>query len=655
MSPWGLTRALAIVALGGATAVLSASQQQPDAPKPKPPDTGLIAGRVIDATTERPIAGALVVTYAERGETAARTNAAGQFVLEGLPEGSHPLFVTRFGYLTGRSGQSHPAGAGSGVTLAAGARVTDVVIRLWRRAAITGRVVDERGDPIVGLPVSASRIGFEARGDRLDEPTEGPRATTDDRGIFRFGGLVPGQYLVFVPSTQTAVPRSVIERAASASDSAERRLARQALEASGSTSELPGTRRGGISDGDLVRTIGPVHGSSRAPSAIYPTTFYPSATTSAGAAIVSVGAGDERSGIDLVMKAAIGVRISGRLSGPDGPVAMQPLRLVHEAAGEFAPAIDPPVATTVTDANGAFTFVGVPAGQYRLVSLSMPDEDDQGSHAFGVGVVSGGGAPAEIMVVEAIAPPRAVDSKARPVHWALLPVTAGERDLDGLEPTYRRGFRFRGRVVFEGAGTLPDAKEPWLALSIERADGRAIGLNRWASQSPDNLAVNARGEFETGTVPPGRYLIRVPKPPVEWQLQSAMVAGRDVSDDPLDIGADVEDVVLTFTAATRVSGHVADATGVSHAGIVIFPTESARWTNIGRSPHRIRQIPVERDGRFSVSGLPTGEYYIVAVRDPDRLDERSARQLQELAAIADRIVVTQTSMRAVTLRIREVR
>jgi hypothetical protein len=66
-------------------------------------------------------------------------------------------------------------------------------------------------------------------------------------------------------------------------------------------------------------------------------------------------------------------------------------------------------------------------------------------------------------------------------------------------------------------------------------------------------------------------------------------------------------------------------------------------------------LPVDRDGQFSTSGVPAGDYYIVAVRDPDRIDVRSARQLQDIAAIADRIVITQDEMRAVTLRIRDIR
>ena len=643
-----------VAAIGvGSLAVGASHQSARGTQKPTPSAAGILAGRVIDATTERPIAGALVVTYTDRGETAARTNAAGQFVLDGLPEGAYGLLVTKFGYLPGHSGQSHPVGEGAQLTLAAGSRLTDIVIRLWKRAAITGRVVDERGEPIVGLALSAWRMGFGSRGDP-DERIERSRAETDDRGIYRFGGLVPGEYLVYVPSTQTAVPRALIELASEA-PSPEQRLVRQALEATGSTWTLPGTHRGGIGDGDFVRTVRAPQSSSRALSMIYPTTFYRSATTSADAAVVSVSAGEERSAIDLVMRPVTGVRISGRLSGTDGPVPMQPLRLVHEAAGDFAPAIDPPVATTITDAGGAFTFIGVPPGRYRLLSLSLLDEDESVASEFGVGVVSGGAAPTEIMVVEAMAPRRAVDSKAKPVHWARLPVTVGERDVEGLQAAYRHGFRFKGRVVFEGAASRPDAKEPWLALAIERADGRAIGLQRWTSQEPDELTVDARGEFETGTVPPGRYLVRVPQPPSEWQLKSALVAGRDVSDDALDVDADVDDLLLTFIPATRLSGRVADSAAVSHKGVVIFPTDPARWKEIGRSPHRVRVLPVERDGQFSAIGLPIGDYYIVAVRDPDRIDIQNERRLQEIAAIADRIAITQGDMRAVTLRIRDVR
>ena len=569
-----LPRALMIAAIVLAPAGLSAVQQSAAATqKPDSPATALIVGRVVDATTERPIAGALVVTFTERGETAVLSNSAGQFVIDGLPAGPFPLFVSKFGYVSAQHGQPHSTGQGSGLTLEAGARVTDVVIRLWKRGAITGRVVDERGEPLVELEIAAFRLGA-APAPGLEDSHHALHTTTDDRGVYRLGALAPGDYLVFVPSTQTAVPRALVELSRSSTNRAERAAIRQALGTAGSTRSLPGSVDGGMADGDFIRTIGVEPSPSRGAGMVYRTTFYQSAATSSEAAVISVAAGQERSGIDIALQPIASVRVSGRLSGTEGPVALQPVRLVHDSVGDFASATDPPVATSVTDATGAFTFIGVPAGKYRLLSLSMPEEHQTDDfREVGVGVTSGG-VSTEVALVAAAAPPRAVDSQAKPVQWSRESVSVADTNVDGVLATFRRGFRFTGRVVFEGSPAPIPGSDPWLALSIERADGRAIGFDRWVDQDPENLPVDARSTFETGYVPPGRYLLRVPRPPPGWRLKSAVSAGRDLTDDVLEVEADVDDLVLTFAETTRLTGRVAGSADAATSGVVLFPSRS---------------------------------------------------------------------------------
>jgi hypothetical protein len=648
MRPRGWAVALAFCL----TASLAVSGQSAAvAQKPELPATGLIAGRIVDATTGRPVAGALVVTFAERGATAALTNAAGQFVLDRLPAGNYPLFASKFGYVPGRYVEAAAGAADAALTLDAAGRVTDVVIRLWKRGAITGRVVDERGDPIVDVEVAALRLGGAAGAG--DEMPHGLHASTDDRGIYRLGALAPGDYVVFVASTQTAVPRAVVELSQSTAPPQERAAIRRALFAAGGSTRLPGAS-GSIADGELVRGTELTPSPSRGAGMVYRTTFFPAAASSVEATVIPVAAGEERAGVDIAMHPVPAVRVSGRLAGSDGPVAFQPIRLVHESAGEFAVSPDPPAATSVTNRDGAFTFLGVPAGRYRLLSMSMPEEDAGGGFTEVAVSVTAAGVSTEVMVVEAMAPPRAVGS-AKPVHWARESIVVGEKSVDGVDASFRQGFRFRGRVVFEGPGKPPEPTDPrWLPLSIERADGRPIGFDRWVDQSPEALEVNARGEFATGYVPPGAYLLRVPKPLPGWRLKSAVVAGRDLTDEPLDVDADVGDVVLTFAATTRLAGYVTGS--LAGAGVLVFPADPTRWTNIGASPHRIRMAAVDRDGQFTFEGLPTGDYLVVALRDPERVDVRNPRRLQEIAAVADRVVVAEgDSTRDVRLRIREIR
>lgn len=68
--------------------LLSASQVAAQTP------TGTVTGRILDETTTDPISGA-AVRVAERTEL---TNAAGRFLVNGVPVGSHAIQVTRFGY-----------------------------------------------------------------------------------------------------------------------------------------------------------------------------------------------------------------------------------------------------------------------------------------------------------------------------------------------------------------------------------------------------------------------------------------------------------------------------------------------------------------------------------------------------------------------------
>jgi hypothetical protein len=61
-------------------------------------------------------------------------------------------------------------------------------LRMRRRGAITGRVLDENGVGAAGVPVVAYRARLPLR--------VASSATSDDRGVFRVAGLEPGKYWV---------------------------------------------------------------------------------------------------------------------------------------------------------------------------------------------------------------------------------------------------------------------------------------------------------------------------------------------------------------------------------------------------------------------------------------------------------------------------
>lgn len=116
-----------------------------------------------------------------------RTAAAGQFVFFNVPDGYYFLISTRNGYFPGAYGQRRPNGQGMPILVT---KDTDVFaqLRMHRKGAITGRVLDENNVGIEGVPVVAyrARLPLRIAGEGI----------SDDRGVYRIHGLESGKYWV---------------------------------------------------------------------------------------------------------------------------------------------------------------------------------------------------------------------------------------------------------------------------------------------------------------------------------------------------------------------------------------------------------------------------------------------------------------------------
>src|SRR5688500_10189378 len=156
-----------------------------DGPDGRPSDqqTAVVAGRVVDATSDGPIPGAVVTLVsgapappllpgappprptppspggAQPRRAVAVANGEGRFVFRDLPPGPYSLTTTLgFGaYSPGAYGRRRPNGPSRALNVEAGARVNDIVLHMWRNAVITGTLRDDRGEPVVGVGVWALR------------------------------------------------------------------------------------------------------------------------------------------------------------------------------------------------------------------------------------------------------------------------------------------------------------------------------------------------------------------------------------------------------------------------------------------------------------------------------------------------------------------
>jgi hypothetical protein len=188
------------------TSVFAQAPPRDTAARPPVAGTAVIKGRVIAADTKRPLRRARITLMGgDLGPQSrmANTDADGRYELTEVPAGRYTLRVTRGGYLALRYGQRDPNEQGKPVELRDKEVVENVDFSLPRMSVISGRVVDELGDPIEGVNVYASRpVFFEGRR-QLVPVAGGPPVRTDDTGQFRLLGLAPGSYLVSAVTRET--------------------------------------------------------------------------------------------------------------------------------------------------------------------------------------------------------------------------------------------------------------------------------------------------------------------------------------------------------------------------------------------------------------------------------------------------------------------
>ena len=150
-----------------------------------------LTGHVVDAKASQPVAGA-TIRVSGAGSLTVTSDSAGRFVLPGLADGAYTVRASKAGYLGGEYGQLTPLGPGMRVVVQQG-RAGAVALRVWKYGVITGRVIDDAGEPVIGAEVGDYPITYEG-GYRAAR--RGRTAKTDDRGVYRLTSTTPGSHIV---------------------------------------------------------------------------------------------------------------------------------------------------------------------------------------------------------------------------------------------------------------------------------------------------------------------------------------------------------------------------------------------------------------------------------------------------------------------------
>jgi len=194
-------------------------------------------------------------------------------------------------------------------------------------------------------------------------------------------------------------------------------------------------------------------------------------------------------------------------------------------------------------------------------------------------------------------------------------VGVGSKDITDLTVNMRPGLTVSGTVVFNGTAAQPTPEQrAGLFINLEPADGRTAGIG-----SIVRGRVETSGTFTTIGVPAGKYILRVSGAPQGWSLRDASHGGKDITSVAVELdGENATGVVLAFTdKPTELNGTVRDSSGNAdtRASVIVFPADASGWTDTGSQPRRLRQVRANQDGTYTVSGLPAGDYYVIAVDD----------------------------------------
>jgi hypothetical protein len=485
-----------------------------------PAGLGTLSGKAVDRESSAPLPEARVIVRWLGPQTSASsfavtqygrvltTDPEGAFVVPKVPYGNYAVEVSQSGYADGDAFIAGPSRRTMQVTDAKPAAAE--TFPLSRLGTLEGMVVDETGQPQADHAVMLyrRRTGL---GPLLPEVA---RALTGDDGRFRFTHVPPSPYIVGLDFRVTTIPVSLAEmRKALPTDEAsglDARLAQSGVRRlfSVPTSTLgefqivieDGARRPRrieTSDGRIITTA---------------STYAPGVTSFAEADVHTLGAGQQLTGVNIIVRKQVGARVSGTLTGPPGSTAHVGMRLVAEGADDIDRASVGDAALAVTDAAGHFTFLGVAPGRYDLEAM--------------------------VLVEPAVRTAQAMRPDLQ--RWAKVPVDVTKADIDELSVPLNEPLVVRGRVVYvtPGAEGNPRPVQAGIRVLLNRRSGQQASY-------PFNTTYND-GTFVLGPAFPGRYELTA-EVGAPWRVLSIVSGGRDITKEIIDLRHSLDDVVITVT------------------------------------------------------------------------------------------------------------
>jgi len=259
------------------------------------PQKCTLEGTVVSATTGTPLKKVSITLEGGKTDLTAITTVEGKFKFENLDPGDYTMKAERVGYL-------YPSEAA--LTLQPGEMTKD--LKLTPQAVISGRVVDEDGDPVLGVRVAYIR--WTTAGDKKFKLEEDMQDVNGEGG-FTITGLSSGNYYL------QAIPDRLNDKPRSGED--------------------------------------------------FAITFYPNSFDLTGAGTLTVAPGGEVRNLEIRMRKASKFRVRGKVAIPPGAAGVPgELELVSQDSAEMNEGWSESTAIN----GGEFQFDAVLPGSYILRS-----------------------------------------------------------------------------------------------------------------------------------------------------------------------------------------------------------------------------------------------------------------------------------------------
>jgi hypothetical protein len=380
----------------------------------------VLAGLVTtDETPAQPLRHAIVTaTGAEIiGSHQVVTDDEGRFAFANLPPGRYSLTAEKAGYVKTYYGSRRPGRPpGTPVAMLAGQPAPSVVIRVLRGAVIAGTVRDQFGSPVASSQVTVKQpIVINGQRRMIDVPNLlVPNATTDDRGRYRIYGLPPGEYTVY-SGGGGPVYSGVRETNAVDVEAALREMKGVGTPARPSPPQ-PEPRQVSMHAG-----------------------YLPGVPDVASAQLVTLAAGEERTGADIVTRLVRSMRVEGMALGPGGaPMQNVSVAIVNAGDGTLwgSPGLVRP------GADGRFVLPPLTPGHYALIGRAGEN-----------------GAGEEETL------------RSGMLYSGQVEFVLNDQDLSGIVLPFERGVSVSGRIMPPIGATAADLAR--VRLGMKAADTRA--------------------------------------------------------------------------------------------------------------------------------------------------------------------------------------